>query len=74
MGRLDVVQVSLAFTAGYNLRFVFILQNREQLFDEKHGYGKMGGNTILKNCAVEIFYPPKKVDESVKDVSETIGY
>ncbi|MDQ9259912.1 type IV secretory system conjugative DNA transfer family protein, partial [Escherichia coli] len=27
-----------------------------------------------KNCAVEIFYPPKKVDESVKDVSETIGY
>ncbi|EEU5190625.1 type IV secretory system conjugative DNA transfer family protein [Escherichia coli] len=74
IGRLDVVQVSLAFTAGYNLRFVFILQNREQLFDEKLGYGKMGGNTILKNCAVEIFYPPKKVDDSVKDVSETIGY
>lgn len=74
MGRLDVVQISLAFTAGYNLRFVFILQNKEQLFDDKKGYGKNGGETILKNCAVELFYPPKKVDDSVKDVSETIGY
>ncbi|EBJ1026320.1 type IV secretory system conjugative DNA transfer family protein [Salmonella enterica] len=74
MGRLDVVQIALAFTAGYNLRFVFILQNKEQLFDEKKGYGKFGGETILKNCAVELFYPPKKVDDSVKDVSETIGY
>lgn len=50
MGRLDVVQVSPAFTAGYNLRFVFILQNREQLFDEKHGYGKMGKHYSEKLC------------------------
>lgn len=74
MGCLDIIQVSLAFTAGYNMRFVFILQNQEQLFDEKKGYGKNGGNTILKNCAVELFYPPKEVDDSVKKMSETLGY
>lgn len=74
MGRLDIVQVSLAFTAGYNIRFVFILQNQEQLFDDKKGYGKNGGNTILKNCAVELVFPPKDVDEATKSLSETIGY
>lgn len=74
MGCLGIIQTSLAFTAGYNMRFVFILQNQEQLFDEKKGYGKNGGNTILKNCAVELFYPPKEVDESVKKMSETLGY
>lgn len=74
MGCVDVVQVALAFTAGYNMRFVFILQNQEQLFDDKKGYGKNGGNTILENCAVQLVYPPKKVNETVKQVSETIGY
>ncbi|WGM09126.1 type IV secretory system conjugative DNA transfer family protein [Arsenophonus nasoniae] len=74
MGRLDVVQVSLAFTAGYNMRFVFILQNREQLMDAKKGYGKEGAGTILENCAVELIYPPKKVNEATKQISETIGY
>lgn len=74
MGCLGIIQTSLAFTAGYNMRFVFILQNQEQLFDEKKGYGKNGGNTILKNCAVELFYPPKEVDDSVKKMSETLGY
>lgn len=74
MGKLDIIQVSLAFTAGYNLRFVFILQNREQLFDDKKGYGKNGGQTILKNCAVEIVFPPRDVDETIKELSETIGY
>lgn len=74
MGCVDVVQVALAFTAGYNMRFVFILQNQDQLFDEKKGYGKNGGNTILENCAVQLVYPPKKVNEAVKQVSETIGY
>lgn len=74
MGRLDIIQVSLAFTAGYNMRFVFILQNQEQLFDDKKGYGKNGGTTILKNCAVEIVFPSKEVDEATKNLSETIGY
>lgn len=74
MGRLDVVQVSLAFTAGYNMRFVFILQNREQLMDTKKGYGKEGAETILENCAVELIYPPKKVNDATKQISETIGY
>lgn len=74
MGCIDVVQVALAFTAGYNMRFVFILQNQEQLFDDKKGYGKNGGNTILENCAIQLVYPPKKVNQAVKEVSETIGY
>lgn len=74
MGKLEIIQTSLAFTAGYNIRFVFILQNQEQLFDDKKGYGKNGGSTILKNCAVEIVFPSKEVDEATKNLSETIGY
>lgn len=74
MGRVNIIQKAIAFTAGYNLRFVFILQNKGQLADEKKGYGREGAETFLENCAVELVYPPKKVNKQVEEVSETIGY
>ncbi|MEG7664994.1 type IV secretory system conjugative DNA transfer family protein [Hafnia paralvei] len=74
MGRVDIIQKAIAFTAGYNIRYLFILQNKGQLADEKKGYGKEGADTFLENCAVELVYPPKSVNEQVKLVSETIGY
>ncbi|EKN3347834.1 type IV secretory system conjugative DNA transfer family protein [Yersinia ruckeri] len=74
MGRVDIIQKAIAFTAGYNIRYLFILQNKGQLADDKTGYGKEGADTFLENCAVESVYPPKAVNEQVKLVSETIGY
>ncbi|CAO94858.1 type IV secretory system conjugative DNA transfer family protein [Erwinia tasmaniensis] len=72
MGRVEIIQKSIAYTAGFNLRYVFILQNKGQMEDEKL-YGKEGTETFIKNCAVEIVYPPRDVDDAVKEISERIG-
>lgn len=73
MGRVDIIQKSIAYTAGYNLRYMIIIQGKSQLEDDKL-YGKTGAKTIVDNCAVQIIYPPKEADEEAKRVSETIGY
>ncbi|HGJ5884607.1 TraM recognition domain-containing protein [Arsenophonus sp.] len=44
------------------------------IMDAKKGYGKERAGTILENCAVELIYPPQKVNEATKQISETIGY
>ncbi|EGH9360832.1 type IV secretory system conjugative DNA transfer family protein [Salmonella enterica] len=72
MGRVEIIQKSIAYTAGFNLRYVFILQNKGQMEDDKL-YGKEGTQTFIKNCAVELVYPPRDVDDSVKEISERIG-
>lgn len=74
MGRVEIIQKSIAFTAGYNIRFLFILQNKGQLEDDKTGYGVAGAKTFIENCAVELVYPPRFVNEQVETVSESIGY
>lgn len=73
MGKVEVIQDSVAFTAGYNMRYLFILQDKSQLEDQKN-YGKEGAETLRANCAVELVYPPKEVNEHIKGVSESIGY
>ncbi|TNV16101.1 type IV secretory system conjugative DNA transfer family protein [Buttiauxella sp. B2] len=72
MGRVEIIQKSIAYTAGFNLRYVFILQNKGQMEDDKL-YRKEGTETFIKNCAVELVYPPRDVDDAVKEVSERIG-
>lgn len=72
IGRVDIIQKSIAYTAGFNIRYVFILQNKGQMEDDKL-YGREGTETFIKNCAVEIVYPPRDVDDAVKEISERIG-
>ena len=72
MGRVEIIQKSIAYTAGFNLRYVFILQNKGQMADDKV-YGIEGTETFIKNCAVELVYPPRDVDESVKEISTRVG-
>lgn len=72
MGRVEIIQKSIAYTAGFNLRYVFILQNKGQMEDDKL-YGKEGTETFIKNCAVEIVYPPRDVDDTVNEISERCG-
>ena len=73
LGRVDIIQHAIGFTAGYNIRFLLIYQSIAQLEDNK-SYGKEGSKVLLDNLAVKIIYPPKEVDQHVKNLSETLGY
>lgn len=72
MGRVGIIQKSIAYTAGYNIRYMIIIQTRGQLEDDKL-YGKEGAQALIDNCAVQLIYPPKVVGDEAKLVSETIG-
>lgn len=72
MGRVEIIQRAVGFTAGYNIRFMFILQNKGQLEDDKM-YGKEGAETFVENTGVELYYPPKTINETAKSISEKIG-
>lgn len=73
MGKVEIIQKSIAYTAGYNIRYMIIIQSRSQLENDKL-YGKTGAEDIITNCAVQLIYPPKEVNDEAKRVSETIGY
>ncbi|OLF56808.1 conjugal transfer protein TraK [Aeromonas veronii] len=72
MGRVEIIQKAVGFTAGYNIRFMFILQNKGQLEDDQM-YGKEGAETFIENTGVELYYPPKTVNNTAKAISEKIG-
>ncbi|EHA9434648.1 type IV secretory system conjugative DNA transfer family protein [Salmonella enterica subsp. enterica serovar Rubislaw] len=72
MGRVGIIEKSIAFTAGYNIRYMIIYQNDEQL-ESDDAYGKSGAFTLRKNLAVEVVYPPKDVDSTAERISKTFG-
>lgn len=72
MGRVEIIESSIAFTAGYDLRYMLIYQDDGQL-ESDAAYGKAGARTLKKNLALEIVYPPKTVDETADRVSKTFG-
>ncbi|WP_053103898.1 type IV secretory system conjugative DNA transfer family protein, partial [Yersinia aldovae] len=72
MGRVGIIQKSIAYTAGYNMRYMIIVQTRGQLEDDKL-YGVAGSKALIDNCAVQLIYPPKTVNEEAELVSKTIG-
>lgn len=57
LGKLEKMQESLAFIAGYGMKAYLITQDMSQLFDK---YGKE--ESISSNCHINIFYAPLKVD------------
>lgn len=72
MGKSEIIEKSVGFTAGYNLRWMFILQNEGQL-QKQDMYGKEGAETFVENSAVVLYYPPKAKNELTKKISEEIG-
>lgn len=70
LGRIKQIEKAISYAAGYNLRFLLIFQDFNQMDDI---YGDKQGDNIRKNHAVHIVYPPKKVDAHVKSISETLG-
>lgn len=72
LGRVNQIKESIGFTRQYNLRYLFIYQDKSQL-EDRALYSKEGADNIIENLAAEVIYPPKKVNERVKEICETLG-
>jgi type IV secretion system protein VirD4 len=72
LGKMDIFMDSIAFLAGYNVKLYLITQDKSQLEDEGHGYGKSGGAIIINNCHVRIIYAPNEVT-TAEWVSKMLG-
>lgn len=72
LGRVNIIRDSIGFTRQYNVRYMLIYQDKSQL-ENNDLYGKEGAENIITNLATELIYPPKKVTQRVKEISETIG-
>ena len=70
LGKLDILQESLAFVAGYGLKFYLICQDINQLKSRERGYGP--DETITSNCHIQNAYPPNRV-ESAEHLSKLTG-
>ena len=70
LGRLDILQESLAFIAGYGIKAYLICQDINQLKSRETGYGH--DETITSNCHVQNAYPPNRV-ETAEHLSKLTG-
>lgn len=57
LGKLDIMQESLAFVAGYGIKCYLITQDLSQL---KNDYGQ--NESITSNCHIQNAYPPNRMD------------
>jgi type IV secretory pathway TraG/TraD family ATPase VirD4 len=70
LGKLDIIQESLAFTAGYGMKFYLICQDITQLKSKETGYGP--DELIISNCHIQNFYPPNRQD-TAEHISKLCG-
>lgn len=70
LGRLEILQESLAFVAGYGIKCYLICQDINQLKSRETGYGQ--DETITSNCHVQNAYPPNRV-ETADHLSKLTG-
>jgi type IV secretion system protein VirD4 len=70
LGKLDIMQESLAFVAGYGIKCYLICQDINQLKSWKTGYGH--DETITSNCHIQTAYPPNRV-ETAEHLSKLTG-
>lgn len=67
LGKLDVIEESMSYIAGYGLKTFLISQSLQQF---KKIYGK--DNYILDNCSIQLYLTPND-PETPKMLSETLG-
>lgn len=60
LGKLPILEESLAFVAGYGIKCFLICQDLTQLKDDKRGYGQ--NESISSNCHIQIMLAPNRVD------------
>lgn len=70
LGKLDILQESLAFVAGYGLKFYLICQDINQLKSRERGYGP--DESITSNCHIQNAYPPTRT-ETAEHLSKLTG-
>lgn len=70
LGKLDIIQESLAFIAGYGIKLYLICQDINQLKSRETGYG--ADETITSNCHVQNAYPPNRI-ETAEHLSKLTG-
>ncbi|MFC1350379.1 MAG: type IV secretory system conjugative DNA transfer family protein, partial [gamma proteobacterium symbiont of Phacoides pectinatus] len=70
IGKLEILQESLAFLAGYGIKFYLICQDLNQLKSRETGYGP--DETVTSNCHVQNAYPPNRI-ETAEHLSRLTG-
>ena len=70
LGTVDIINKSVAYIAGYNMRLMLIFQNRGQA---EQYYGREGTQTMLSNMACQIIFAPREVDDA-ENYSKMLGY
>ncbi|MBR4737186.1 MAG: type IV secretory system conjugative DNA transfer family protein [Rhodocyclaceae bacterium] len=60
LGKLDILQESLAFLAGYGIKAYLICQDINQLKSRENGYGQ--DEAITSNCHVQAALPPNRIE------------
>lgn len=70
LGRLAILQESLAFLAGYGIKFYIICQDINQLKSREEGYGP--DETITSNCHIQNAFPPNRI-ETAEHLSKLTG-
>jgi type IV secretion system protein VirD4 len=70
LGKLDIMQESLAFIAGYGMKCYLICQDINQLTSRDKGYGR--DETITSNCHIQNAYPPNR-QETAEHLSKLVG-
>ena len=70
LGKLAIMQESLAFLAGYGIKCYLICQDINQLKDRQIGYGP--DESITSNCHIQNAYPPTRI-ETAEHLSRLTG-
>lgn len=70
LGKLEIVQESLAYLAGYGIRFYIICQDMNQLRSESNGYGR--DEAISSNCHIQLAFQPSRL-ETAEYLSKLTG-
>lgn len=70
LGRLEIMQESLAFIAGYGIKCYLITQDINQLQNSTSGYGRE--ESITSNCHIQIAFPPNRL-ETAEHLSRLTG-
>ncbi|MGC9217593.1 type IV secretory system conjugative DNA transfer family protein [Acidithiobacillus sp.] len=72
LGKMDMFQDTIAFLAGYLVKLMLIAQDKSQLEDEGHAYGKSGAQAIINNCHIRVIYAPNEIT-TAEWVSKMLG-
>jgi type IV secretion system protein VirD4 len=70
LGKLEIMQESLAFVAGYGIKCYIIVQDINQLQNSVSGYGKE--ESITSNCHIQTAFPPNRL-ETAEHLSKLTG-